>query len=55
MKQYKTAVYKIRGLITEQTVLTDLQGYLNSEAANGWCVTSTQLIGAAEFLIVFEK
>lgn len=55
MKKYKSIIYKIQGVLTEQTVLSDLDTTLNQYSNEGWETVSVQLIGATEFLIIFVK
>lgn len=54
-KEFKTVTYRIAGIITEQTILDDLQLTLNNYAKEGWNTISVQLLGEADFLIVLEK
>lgn len=55
MKKYKSIVYKIQGVQTEQIVLSDLDTTLNQYSNEGWETVSVQLIGTTEYLIIFVK
>ena len=52
---YKTVTYRIKGIVTEQSALDDLQKVLNDYGQEGNRVISVQLIGEADFLIILEK
>ncbi len=54
-KEFKSVTFRIKGIITEQSVLDDLTKELNKYADDGWNTVSVQLIGPSDFLIILEK